>query len=239
MDHANHVSLSAVMSLENRLNTIAHNVANATTTGFRAEAVKFQAVVSDVASGDLSFVSDGRTYLTTESGSIEPTGNALDVAVKGNAWMAINTDAGRVYTRDGRLKMDENGSLMTVTGYAVLDVGGAPIQLDPAAGRPTIAGDGMISQQGRQLGAIGLFRFEPGTTLRRHEGSGVMPDRDAQPVLAFNDTGIVQGHLESSNVNPVEEITHLINVSRIFQAVQASIDKNSETQKHAIRTLGG
>jgi flagellar basal-body rod protein FlgF len=238
MENSNYVAVSALLALEKRVATIAHNVANVSTTGFRAEEVKFEAVISHTGNKDIAYASTGATFLTRQSGPILPTGNPLDVAVKGNAWMALNSPSGRVYTRDGRLEMAPDGALRTGTGHAVLDVGGSPLRLDPNAGPPTIAPDGMISQGNTQVGAIGLFRMPENAHLRRIENSAVSSDQEAAPVLSFNDTGILQGHLEGSNVNPVQELSRLISVSRTFQAVMSTIETNHSAHKTAIRALG-
>ena len=238
MDVSKYVGLSALLALEKRVNTIAHNVANASTTGFRAEEVKFEAVLSETSATEVAFASTGSTYLSREAGAVKQTGNPLDVAVQGDAWIAMQTPVGRVLTRDGRLEMGPDGALRTVTGHAILDVSGGALQLDPTAGPPTIARDGMISQGGNQVGAIGLFRVPAEAKLTRFENSGVIPDREPAPVLQFSDAGVLQGHLESSNVNPVRELTRLIAASRAFEAVFASLEANQATQKSAIRTLG-
>lgn len=238
MENSNYVSVSALLSLEKRVATIAHNVANSSTAGFRAEEVKFEAVLSKTGSDSVAYASTGATFLSRETGPITPTGNPLDVAVKGNAWMSVSTPNGQVYTRDGRLQIGSDGSLRTVTGLPVLDVGGSPLRLDPNAGPPRIASDGMISQNGKQVGAIGLFRLPAEAQLTRAENSAVISNLEATPVLAFNDAGIVQGHIEGSNVNPVLELNRLISVSRAFEAVMSSIETNFSTHKTAIRTLG-
>jgi len=238
MENSNYVGVSALLALEKRVATIAHNVANSSTTGFRAEEVKFETLLSETGSTDVAYASTGATFLSRNSGPVTHTGNSLDVAVKGNAWMAINSPSGQVYTRDGRLTMAADGSLQTVTGAQILDVGGSPIRLDPSEGPPTIASDGMITQGGNQVGAIGLFRLPEEAQLTRFENSAVASSLEAQPVLSFNDTGIAQGYLEGSNVNPVLELTRLISVSRAFTAVMSSIETNFTTHKTAIRTLG-
>ena len=237
MDVSNHVGLSGLMALEKRLTTVAHNVANASTAGFRAEELRFKALIPDTQS-DITYTSTGRSYLSRATGAINATGNPLDVAVKGDYWMAIETPAGTAYTRDGRLKIEPDGSLMTVTGHPILDVGGARLQLDPNAGPPTIAPDGMIVQSNRQLGAIGLFKIPQEASLKRFEASGVIPDRAAEPIVTFTDAGVMQGYVEGANVNPVIEVTHLIKITRAFEAVASAINTNASTQKQAIRTLG-
>ena len=121
------------------------------------------------------------------------TGNPLDVAVQGDGWFAVQSNGQTVYTRDGRMPMTETGGLVSMTGAPVLDAAGAPIQLDPSAGPPSITRDGMISQDGRQIGAIGLFSLDPDAKLTRAGNSGFTSDKAAQPMLDFTANGVVQG----------------------------------------------
>ena len=233
-----HVALSAQISLQKRLETIANNVANASTVGFRAEEVKFETVLSHASSTPVAFASAGQGYLSRASGEIVRTDNPLDVAVQGDAWLGIQTPAGPVYTRDGRLKMTPTGELQTLNGYAVLDAGSSPVQLDPNAGAPRIARDGAISQNNRAIGAIGLFKIDDKASLKRFDNSGVIPDRPATPAVEFSKIGMQQGFIERANVNPVMEMSKLIMVSRAFDAVSSSLKDSESAQQEAIRTLG-
>lgn len=238
MESSLYVSLSAQLALQRRLDTIAGNVANATTAGFRAEEVRFESLLSRTPSEPVAFASIGDTYLSRRAGEFVKTDNSLDIAVQGNAWLAISTPAGPVYTRDGRMRMTDTGELQTLNGHPILDVGGAPIQLDPAGGPMQIARDGMITQNGRQIGAIGLFAIEDNAKLTRYENSGVVPDRPATPALDFSKVGISQGFVERSNVNPVLEMTRLIGVSRAFDAISAAIAESENSLRDAVKTLG-
>ena len=124
------VAMSAQLSLMKRLETIAHNVANASTVGFRSEEINFSQLVSSNTLTNTAFSQTGETVLSQKAGALVKTDGALDLAVNGNAWFAIQTPAGLVNTRDGRLQMLETGELRTLNGYPILDVGGAPISLD-------------------------------------------------------------------------------------------------------------
>jgi flagellar basal-body rod protein FlgF len=232
------VALSGQLALARRLDTIAHNVANATSAGFRAEAVRFETVLSNRTDRTSHFVSPGETIVSRRQGPLVATGNLLDVAIDGDGWMAIETPAGMGYTRDGRMQVAADGALMTVTGFAVLDAGGAPIQIDPSAGAIAIARDGMISQNNKQLGAIGLFGLAEDARLQRIEGSAVVSDRPGEAVLDFVANGVVQGYMENSNVNAVSEMVHLIEVSRAFEGLTRSITMREATLQNAIRTIG-
>jgi flagellar basal-body rod protein FlgF len=134
--------------------------------------------------------------------------------------------------------MTETGELQTLTGNGILDVGNAPIRLDPNAGPPQIARDGTITQNGRQVGAIGLFTLDAKATLTRAANIGVTSDRPASPALDFSKSGMHQGYIERSNVDPVMEISRLISVSRAFDSIAASLRDADSSQQEAIRTLG-
>ncbi len=238
MQNSLYVALSSQIALEKRLNTIADNVANASTIGFRATGVKFEDVVSGLDNKQLSFVSTGNTYLSTASGPLRQTGNPLDFAIKGDAWFGIETPAGTVMTRDGRFTLTENGDLVTIEGYRVLDAGGAPIQLDPRNGPPSAGADGSLRQGEQQVGVLGLFHFNPGTDFVRFGNSGIVPQGDPEPVVDRLDAGVAQGFLEESNVNPVLEITRLIMVQRAFENSAAMQRKTESSFDEAIKTLG-
>ena len=235
-----YVGLSARLALERRMETIAHNVANAGTAGFRAEEVSFQSLLSRAGERPVAYASPGESHIARRSGEIAKTGNPpLDVAVSGDAWLGLRTPAGVVYTRDGRMRLRESGVLESLAGHPVLDAGGAPITLDPNLGPPQISRDGMISQGDQQIGALGLFAIERGAKLTRYENSGVIPDRPAAAVIEFTANGIVQGHVEGSNVNPVLELTKMMLVQRTFESLSALTDTAETTMQDALKTLGG
>ena len=177
MQNGLYVALSSQIALEKRLNTIADNVANASTIGFRATGVKFEDVVSGIDDKALSFVTSGDTYISNTNGPLRETGNPFDFAIKGDAWFGIETPAGTVMTRDGRFTLTENGELVSIEGYPVLDAGGAPIQLDPRNGPPRAGADGSLRQGDQLVGALGLFNFDPGPNFVRFGNSGIVPVR--------------------------------------------------------------
>ncbi|MGH6859550.1 MAG: flagellar basal-body rod protein FlgF [Phyllobacterium sp.] len=237
MENSVYVGLSSQISLERRLDVLAHNIANMSTPGFRATGMKFEAMVSKAAENS-SFVTAGESYIKTEAGPITQTGNPLDVAVKGNAWLSLQSPAGQVFTRDGRMQMSAMGELLSVKGYPVLDAGGQPLVIDPNGGPPQISADGAVYQNGRQLGAIGLFTIDPGAKLGYFDNSAVIPSVAAQPVLDSPDAGVIQGAVEGSNVDAISEMTRLMSVTRAFERVDALLRGNEDTFTTAIKTLG-
>jgi flagellar basal-body rod protein FlgF len=239
MQSAFYVSLSAQMSLDRRMETIADNIANAGTVGYRAAGVRFSSVLSETGSTPVSYASPGRDFISRTSGEVVRTDNPYDVSVVGEAWLAIQTREGTAYTRDGRMQMSETGNLETISGLPVLDAGNSPIVLDPTAGPPMISKDGMITQNGQQIGAIGLFSIDENAFLRRSENSSVVPSQPATPVLNFVRNGLMQGYVEGANINPVHEMTKLILASRSFESMSSMNDLMDSTQRNALRTLGG
>ena len=239
MSLVQYVGLSAQLALERRLEAIAQNVANLNTAGYRAEAIKFESILSKTLGQDpVAYASAGDTYISRETGAVTRTENPLDVAVEGDAWLAMQSPDGVVYSRDGRMKILETGELVTLNNHPVLDAGGAPILLDPVGGLPQIARDGMITQDGVEVGAIGLFAIDSQARLSRYDNSGVVPDRPAEPVLDFTATGVVQGFVEGANVNPVLELTKLIMVQRSFESASTAVEQTDQAVREAIRTLG-
>jgi flagellar basal-body rod protein FlgF len=234
-----YVALSAQVALERRLNTVANNMANMSTAGFRAEEVKFETLLSRAGNEGVAFASRGETFISRRTGPVTATGNPLDVAIEGEAWFAFATPDGAIYSRDGRLQMTEAGELQTVDGYAILDVGGAALRLDPDAGPPRISGDGMITQGDTQVGALGLFSIPEGARLNRYGSSGVIPEDPAVAVQDLNANGVRQGFIEGSNINPILEMTKLIMLSRTFDSAASAVAESEGTIQRAIRTIGG
>jgi flagellar basal-body rod protein FlgF len=230
--------LSAQISLERRLETIANNVANINTAGYRAEGVSFAAEVARAGDNRLSYVSPGAPFISRQAGTPVKTGDPLDVAVQGDGWLSIQTPNGIAYTRDGRMRMADSGALQTLNGDSVLDAGGAPIMLNPNGGPPIISSDGMITQGDAQVGAIGLFAIDDGANLTRAENSSVIPDKPATAILDFTRNGVLQGFVENANVNPIEEMTKLIDVTRAFDSVSSQVAQTESSLQDAIKTLG-
>lgn len=233
-----YVALSSQIALDRRLDTIADNVANAGTVGFRASGVTFKDLVTGLGDDSMSFASTGETRISTEAGALRETDNPFDFAVQGDAWFAVETPAGMALTRDGRFTMLDGGQLVTLEGNPVLDAGGAPLMLDPQAGPPEAGSDGMLRQNGQMAGAVGLFEYAPGPDPQRVGNSAILPDGDPIPAVDRPDVGVVQGFVEESNVNALQELTRLIQVQRAFDN-STSLSADSESSlKEAIRALG-
>jgi flagellar basal-body rod protein FlgF len=233
-----YVSLSAQMALQKRLDTIADNVANANTIGFRATGIKFEDVVTGSGQNSVDFASSGTNFLSGKGGAMSRTGDPYDFAIQGDAWFGIQTPAGTVMTRDGRFTVSPNGELVTHEGYGVLDAGGAPIQLNANDGPPVAGKDGTLRQGGKLVAAIGLFTFNPGPNFQRFGNSGVIPTGRPTAVVDDSTVGVEQGFLEQSNVDPMREMARLITVQRTFEDTASLVHESESSLDDAIKTLG-
>jgi flagellar basal-body rod protein FlgF len=234
-----YIGLSAQMALQRRLDTVANNVANASTAGFRAEEMSFEELVAQNGKEAVSFVSKGDNHLSLQQGEMTETGNPLDIAVRGDSWLAIQTPTGTVYTRDGRMQMTKEGMMTTLEGYPFLDAGGSPLQLDPEGGKVTINKAGTVEQDGNNVGAFGLYRMLPDAKLTRGAGASVVSDVPPVPELDFVSNGLVQGYVEKSNVNSIMEMSHLITLQRSFDAVTNALQDTENTMQDSLKTLAG
>ena len=233
-----YVALSGQVAIERRMTTVANNIANLSTAGFRSEEVKFETLLSRSGTRDVAFATQGETYISRRAGSVIPTGNPLDLAIQGDAWFAFATPQGTVYSRDGRLEMSELGDITTVEGHPVLDAGGAPLRLDPQAGSPQIGADGGITQGDIEVGAVGLFRLPETSRLVHYGNSGVISTEPGVAVDDMMSVQVRQGFIEGANVNPIIEITKLVMISRAFDSAAAAIQESEDSMDQAIQKLG-
>lgn len=234
-----YVALSSQISLEKRMNTIADNLANMNTVGFRATQMKFDDVMTKVEGAKVDYVSPGQEYLSSENGAMVQTKNPLDFAIRGDAWFSVNSPQGAALTKDGRFSMLQTGEIVSLEGYSVLDAGGAPITLNAADGPPTASKDGILYQNGRPVAQLGLFEADVGPNYTRVGNTAIIPAQQPQPVVNRSDIGVMQGFIEEANVNPILQMTQMITVSRTFEYVTQLMRDGESSMSDAIRTLGG
>ena len=219
--------------LEQQANT-AHNLANAATTGFRAQLDAFRAV--PVVSDGLptrAFVVDSTVGTDFSSGPIQQTGRDLDVAVQGSGWLAVQLpDGSEAYTRNGSLKLTENGVLQTQAGHSVVGEGG-PISIPPGM-QLTIAKDGTISgipsgEPANAVVVLGRLKLvnPPEQNLARG-GDGLFRLKDGGQADADAAVQVAGGALEGSNVSVVDAMVNMISLARQFET-HMSLLKNAES----------
>jgi flagellar basal-body rod protein FlgF len=213
--------------------TTAHNLANVTTTGFRAQVDSFRAVPV-VAEGlpTRAFVVNSTVGADFSSGPLQMTGRALDVAIKGKGWIAVQmADGTEAYTRGGALQMNENGMLQTAAGLTVQGDGG-PITVPPDV-TVTIGGDGTISTiatgttpgVSTVLGRLKLVNPPEQDLVRGDDGLFRLKNGAAAP--ADPAVAVAGATLEGSNVSPVDSMVSMIALARSFET-QMSLMKNAE-----------
>lgn len=240
MENALLVGLSAQLALRRSMEVVANNVANVSTAGFKRENPLFEQVLADIENEDrlggaqVAFVRDWGVLRDLSSGPWEQTGGALDAAIDGSAYFAVQTPQGERYTRDGQFKLDVNGRLVTVAGDPVLGEGGE-IVLPANAKDIKIAADGVISTQDGQAGRIRLASFENERELRKEGGNLYVSDK---PALPAQNVRLAQGFVERSNVQGVTEITRMIEISRAYSSVSDALSQTEETLKRAVSKLG-
>lgn len=242
MGTTNYVSLSLATALERSLDLAAHNMANASTAGFKASQPLLEAV-DPTNSGDdtqaVNYVQDKGIYVDMSQGTFVPTGNPLDVAVNGEFFFGYEAPGGETaYGRDGRLTLNTDGQLVTMGGSPVVDISGAAITIPAETGtQVTIANDGTITDRdGGTVGRIGLFSVD-NPSLLEPIGNGLFLAGGTQAEQTENGT-ISQGFIEQSNVQPVVEMINLMDIQRAYErAVQLMRDENDLT-KQAIERLG-
>ena len=242
MENAAYVGLSRQMTLRRELDIVANNIANADTTGFKVEQLLLGAEIGDRARNafirpGVSFVLDngiGRDY---GQGALEQTGRNLDFAIEGEgAFFKLTDGAGEAYTRDGAFTLDAEGRLTTEGGAAVQGDGG-DIILDHSLGELAVAADGTISQNGALVGRLSIVRFDVLAALEKG-GDGLYRNASNAVAIEANDARVRQGMLEGSNVNPILEITNLIEIQRAYESVTRMIENSNDLSRRAVERLG-
>lgn len=240
MDNTLYVGLSRQMVLQRALDVTANNLANVDTVGFKVESLMVQTdalTPTSVPSSDpIKYVIDNGLARNFGQGGLEQTSNPLDVAIEGDGFFTVQTSAGNRYTRDGRFGIDSKNQLVDHSGNPVLSNGGSPISLDPQKGQATIAKDGTISQGGAQIAKLGVARFSDQSVLKK-QGGNLYDAPGATPTNA-TDARVNQGMVEHSNVQPVVEITHLIEITRAYERVTQMMSQTEDLSQSAVQRLG-
>ena len=228
------------------MDVIANNMANVSTPGFKREAAKFEEYITKMRPAEgqtgpqsVSFVKDAGVMRDASQGNVEKTGAPYDVAIAGPGFFAVQTPAGMRYTRDGHFSLDGSGNLVTSQGYQVQGDGGA-ITITPTDGDINIAPDGTISSVvrgvGNQLAKLKVVDFADPSAMVKQGSNLYSTGQMAPPRPPTSISG--RGTLEASNVEPVVEISHMIEVMRAYEAT-ANLSKSQEDlMRQAIDKLG-
>lgn len=235
MDAAGYATLNRQSGLMREMAVVANNIANASTTGFRREGVVFSEFVAAMDSDpSLSMAHASGRHVDLGQATVSQTGGSLDFAIQGPGFFLIETPEGEGLTRAGSFTPSADGELVTPDGNRLLDAGGAPVFLPPDAKAVTLARDGTLSANGQPIAQIGLWQPADPMALR-HQSGTLFAAEALEPV---EDGVILQGMLEDSNVEPVSEITRMIQVQRAYELGQKFLDAEDERVRGVIQTLG-
>jgi len=243
MDRVIYLTMSGAKAAMQRQEVVSNNLANVSTTGFRAELATFRAVpVRGDGATTRVFALEATAGHLDAPGPVNPTGRPLDVAAKGGSWFTVQgLDGTEAYTRAGAFEVSPDGTLVSPQGLPVLTDGGAPITV-PANAQVDVAADGTVSARvggaaAQNLGRIKLVTPGADTPIARSE-DGLFRPKDGQPLEADAQARVQSGALEGSNVNPILEITNLIEISRAYERVTRIVEQTGDLSRRSVERLG-
>lgn len=235
MDAAGYTTLSRQSGLMREMQVVANNIANMATTGFRREGIVFEEFVVPLENGpSLSMASGNARSIDLSQGGLSRTGASLDIAIQGEGFFQIQTPDGPRLTRAGNFTTSATGELVTYDGFRVHDEGGTPIALPADAGAILIAQDGTISTNLGPVAKIGLWQPTDPLTLS-HQAGTMFSSSGAEQM----DNGrLLQGFLEDSNVNAIQEVARMVEVQRAYEMGQKFVEQEDKRMRGVIETLG-
>jgi flagellar basal-body rod protein FlgF len=250
MENALLIGLSRQIALRRELEVVANNVANLNTTGYKADGSVFEEFLMPGARHDqfqgadrrLSYVQDRATWHDFRTGPIQRTGNPLDVAIDGDAFLVVQTPRGERYTRNGALQINAGGELVTGEGHQVLGAGGA-IQFQNTDRDISITEEGMITvREGGNAtsdstrGKLQLVTFDRVTQLKK-DGSGLFSAPAGVLPQTPQKVRVLQGAIEQSNVRGVIEMARMIEVTRTYTQIAGILQQHHDQRRSAIEKL--
>ncbi len=245
MNLASNIAVSRLVAAQRAMDITADNLANVDTPGYKSEHTLFTDWLSRqgsalsgsaAAAGEASiaYVQDRATWRDQAAGALTHTGNPFDLALTGDGYFTVATPNGPRLTRNGRFGLMPDGTLSDEAGNAVLDTTGQPIKLSPTDTDVTVAGDGTMSSENGQLGKIGVV--QPSDPMRVTPEGGTLFRADV-PTAPVTSPGVLQGAVEGSNVQPVLEVTRMMDGLRQFQFISERVQAENDRQQSAIDKL--
>ncbi len=262
-----YTALSGAIAQSTKLDTIANNIANVNTPGFKRDQQVFSEYLTanekdpttipiprdvaaiesfyDMQGGDKSYVHEKGTYTDFSQGSLKRTGGNLDLAIDGPGFFEVSSPAGTRYTRSGNFTIDGNGRLVTKEGYPVLRGAepGTPenervIQFN-AQGNVSISDNGQVTQGENLLGQLSLVNVANPDSLTKIGNNLYGPRPTMVPQLnPIPSPALKQGFIETSNVNVVQEMTDMITTHRVFESTQKAISAYDGMSEKLVNVVG-
>lgn len=241
-----YVLASGALARMRDLDVIANNLANLSTTGFKADRTLFESALESRLLGPDGrpqtgapgrvFVGTAGTVAEMEAGPLEHTGAPLDAAIRGPGFFAVSTPAGVRYTRAGSFQLDRAGQLATADGHPVLGDGGAIV----SNGRPLriLESGDVVDDRGELLGRLRVVRFdEPGALVKEGENLFRAPEQAVpRPV---DSPSLAPGSLEGSNVSAVAELARMVMVQRSFEATMRASMLDDQATERLLQEFSG
>jgi flagellar basal-body rod protein FlgF len=243
MSHGIYSALSGAIAQQRSLDITANNVANANTVGFRADRVAFDQALATAGARtaqppSLRYVVAERITTDTSAGALRTTGNPYDLALNGDGFFVLATPQGERYTRAGSFLTGADGMLQTPDGTPLVAEGGpaARIRIPGGTRDVTVGPDGTVSADGQEVGRVRVVTFADPATVGKEGESRFMSV--ARPQNAAATTEVVQGAVETSNVNPIAGLNELITTSRLFDSFQRVIRTFADLDNRTARDVG-
>jgi len=235
LDNAGYTTLTRQSGLLREMRMIANNMANAATSGFRQEGLVFSEYVKAIDGASSLSMGQGNARMTSfEQGSLTQTGGVFDFAIEGDGFFLVETPAGERLTRSGAFSPNGEGDLMTMDGFRVLDAGGAPVFIPPGITDFSVASDGTISTEGNPIGQLGVFLPTNPQAMVREDGVMFRADDGFEPA---EQAQVLQRYVEDSNVNPILQLTRMIEVQRAYELGASFLEAEDERLQKAMRSL--
>lgn len=235
MDNASYVALTRQSGLVGEMRTVANNIANTATSGYRQEGLIFSEFVKRVDSGDSLSMARGNVRRTSfEQGALTQTGGTFDFAIEGDGFFLVQTPAGERLTRAGSFSPGPDGDLVNLQGYPVLDPGGAPVFVPAEARTISVGADGTLSADGDPVGQIAVVQPSDPIDMIREDG---VLFRTAGEIEPSDGARLLQGFLENSNVDAISQITRMIEVQRAYEMGQSFLEAEDERVRKSIESL--
>lgn len=236
MDNAIYTALTRQSGLMKEMQAVANNIANANTNGFRREGVIFAEHLAalDGHGKTLSMAHARGRLVDLRQGVLIQTGGDFDLAVEGDGFFMVQTPEGNRLTRAGAFMPSSEGELMTADGHRLLDEGQVPIIVPDGASGIAIGPDGTLSTDGLPFGRIGVFAAPDPAELIHDGGTGFAFSSEPE---AIENPVIRQGFLEESNVDPVFEITRMIEVQRAYEMGQSLLEREDQRIRSVVTAM--
>ena len=218
------------------MQTVANNIANLSTTGYRREGLIFAEHVAALEPGEPSLsMAHGNAWHTDDAqGPLSPTGGTFDFAIEGEGFFLIETPTGQMLTRAGSFTPSAEGELVAPDGARLLDAGGAPVFVPPDAHSVSLASDGTLSADGTPITQIGLVQPADPNEMNRRAG---VRFEVAGEILPAENAVILQGFVENSNVNAISQLARMVEVQRAYEMGQSFLESEDQRVRSALEAL--